>query len=50
VYCPLPLNHVGGMQMVAGAALFAGGTFNFREKFDVRTDWVGYTSQTVILH
>jgi acyl-CoA synthetase (AMP-forming)/AMP-acid ligase II len=34
VYCPLPLNHVGGMQMVAGAALFAGGTVNFREKFD----------------
>lgn len=33
VYCPLPLNHVGGMQMVAGAALFAGGTVNFREKF-----------------
>ena len=34
VYCPLPLNHVGGMQMVAGSALFAGGTVNFREKFD----------------
>ncbi|MEH6593302.1 MAG: class I adenylate-forming enzyme family protein, partial [Halioglobus sp.] len=34
VYCPLPLNHVGGMQMVAGAALFAGGTVNFREKFN----------------
>ncbi len=34
VYCPLPLNHVGGMQMVAGATLFAGGTVNFREKFD----------------
>jgi acyl-CoA synthetase (AMP-forming)/AMP-acid ligase II len=34
VYCPLPLNHVGGMQMVAGATLFAGGTVNFREKFN----------------
>jgi len=34
VYCPLPLNHVGGMQMVAAAALFNGGTVNFREKFD----------------
>ena len=34
VYCPLPLNHVGGMQMVAGATLFAGGTVNFRQKFD----------------
>lgn len=34
VYCPLPLNHVGGMQMVAAAALFAGGTVNFREKFE----------------
>lgn len=34
VYCPLPLNHVGGMQMVAGSALFAGGTVNFREKFN----------------
>ena len=34
VYCPLPLNHVGGMQMVAGAALFGGGTVNFREKFN----------------
>ncbi|MFK8047043.1 MAG: class I adenylate-forming enzyme family protein [Halioglobus sp.] len=34
VFCPLPLNHVGGMQMVAGAALFAGGTVNFREKFN----------------
>jgi acyl-CoA synthetase (AMP-forming)/AMP-acid ligase II len=34
VYCPLPLNHVGGMQMVAGATLFAAGTVNFREKFD----------------
>ncbi len=34
VYCPLPLNHVGGMQMVAGATLFAGGTVNFQEKFD----------------
>lgn len=37
VYCPLPLNHVGGMQMVAGAALFAGGTVNFQEKFDPAT-------------
>ena len=34
VYCPLPLNHVGGMQMVAAAALFNGGTVNFREKFN----------------
>jgi len=34
VYCPLPLNHVGGMQMVSAAALFNGGTVNFREKFD----------------
>ena len=34
VYCPLPLNHVGGMQMVAGATLFAGGTVNFAEKFE----------------
>jgi acyl-CoA synthetase (AMP-forming)/AMP-acid ligase II len=33
VYCPLPLNHVGGMQMVAGATLFAGGTVNFAEQF-----------------
>jgi acyl-CoA synthetase (AMP-forming)/AMP-acid ligase II len=37
VYCPLPLNHVGGMQMVAGATLFAGGTVNFQEKFDPAT-------------
>ena len=34
VYCPLPLNHVGGMQMVSAAALFNGGTVNYREKFD----------------
>ena len=34
VYGPLPLNHVGGMPMVAGATLFAGGTVNFQEKFD----------------
>ncbi|MFK7733798.1 MAG: class I adenylate-forming enzyme family protein, partial [Pseudomonadales bacterium] len=34
VFCPLPLNHVGGMQMVAGAALIGGGTVNFRQKFN----------------
>lgn len=34
VYCPLPLNHVGGMQMVAGATLFGGGTVHFAEQFD----------------
>ena len=34
VYSPLPLNHVGGIVMVTGATLIAGGTVNFRQKFD----------------
>ena len=41
VFCPLPLNHVGGMQMVAGSALFAGGTVNFREKSLNKTGYPG---------
>lgn len=34
LYMPLPLNHVGGLSLMSAYTMVAGGTLNFRERFD----------------